>query len=176
MVWAQQPSQKDMIMSIIKAVILSVSLVLAACGFTPMYASGGKDASAGLSKVEIATIPDAEGVFLRNALIDRFYQDGYPVSPSHRLEISKIAEQERDLDITIESEATRKQVYLTTGLILKDMKTGEAVLSRTLNAITSYNVLGTQFTTRISENDAREAALSDLARQIEMQVALYLKK
>lgn len=151
-------------------------LTLSACGFTPMYGSGSKDVVAGLDKVEIATIPDAEGVYLRNALIDRFYQNGYPVNPSYRLEMSKIVEQERDLDITIESEATRKQVHLSTVLTLIDKSTGKVAVSRTLTALTSYNVLGTQFTTRISEGDAREAALNDLARQIEMQVALYLKK
>ena len=161
----------------IKNIGLAVFLLfLTACGFTPMYGSEGQNAAAGLDKVEIATIPDAEGVFLRNALIDRFYQDGYPVSPAYRLEISKIAEQGRDLDITIESEATRKQVYLSTTLNLFDKTTGQSVLSRSLTALTSYNVLGTQFTTRISESDAREAALNDLARQIETQVALYLKK
>lgn len=176
MVWVQQPSQKDLIMSIIKAAILSFSLVLAACGFTPMYGSGGKDATAGLDKIEIASIPDEEGVILRNALIDRFYQNGYPVNPAYRLEMSKIAKQERDLDITIESEATRKQVYLTTNLSLIEKSTGTVVLTRSLSAITSYNVLGTQFTTRISEADAREAALNDLARQVELQVALFLKR
>lgn len=156
--------------------ILGFCLFLAACGFTPMYASGDKDAVAGLDKVEIATIPDEEGVYLRNALIDRFYQNGYPANSAYRLEITPIAEQERDLDITVESEATRKQVYLSTSMNLIDKATGQSVLSRNLSAITSYNVLGTQFTTRISEGDAREAALNDLARQIEMQVALFLKK
>jgi LPS-assembly lipoprotein len=59
---------------------------------------------------------------------------------------------------------------------LVDISTGENVLSRPVKAITSYNVLGSQFTTRVSENDAREAALEDLARQIETQIALYLKR
>lgn len=163
-------------MSIKNIVFAGFLLVLAACGFTPMYGSGSKDVVAGLDKVDIATIPDAEGVYLRNALVDRFYQNGYPANPSYRLVISKINEQERDLDITIESEATRKQVNLSTTLTLTDNAAGQVVLSRTLTALTSYNVLGTQFTTRISEGDAREAALNDLARQIEMQVALYLKK
>lgn len=163
-------------MSIRNAVLTGFLLFLTACGFTPMYGSEGQNAAAGLDKVEIATIPDEEGVFLRNALIDRFYQNGYPASPAYRLEISRIAEQERDLDITIESEATRKQVYLTTTLNLIDKSAGKSVLTRNLTAITSYNVLGTQFTTRISESDAREAALNDLARQIELQTALYLKK
>lgn len=162
-------------------VLLSFALLLlASCGFTPMYGSAaggtGVSATAGLDRVDISIIPDGSGVFLRNDLIDRFYQNGYPSSPTHTLTVTRIEELGRDLDITIESEATRKQIKLTTTLTLIDKASGTSVLSRKVTAITSYNVVSTQFATRISEDDAREAALHDLARQIETQVALYFKK
>jgi len=163
-----------------RPLIVVLLLCLCACGFTPMYGSstGTQNISAayGLDTIDIALIPDASGVYLRNALIDRFYQSGYPSSPRYRLVISTINETKRDLDITIESEATRKQILLTTTLSLIDLSTDQTVLSRSLKAITSYNVLGTQFATRISEADAREAALTDLARQVETQIALYLNR
>lgn len=151
-------------------------LALAACGFTPMYGSGPKSATAGLDRVKIAIIPDQSGVFLRNALIDNFYQDGYPSSPTHTLQIVKLSETEANLDITSDSETTRKQIRIRATMVLTDNVTGLPVAQRTLTAITSYNVLGSQFTTRVSENDAREAALNDLARQIEAQTALYIKR
>jgi len=167
-----------MIRNILATFILVLSLT--ACGFTPMYGDNaghaGVSAGAGLDHVEIAVIPDASGVYLRNALIDRFYQNGYPSIPTHLLTLSKIDELNRDLDITIESEATRKQIKLSTDLTLTDKASGAVVLSRHLTAVTSYNVVVTQFATRISENDARDAALNDLARQVETQVALYFKK
>jgi LPS-assembly lipoprotein len=50
------------------------------------------------------------------------------------------------------------------------------VLSRTLLASTSYNVLSSQFTTRVSEDDARLNALNDLARQAEQQIVLYFER
>lgn len=156
---------------------LILTLILAACGFTPMYGSGGHgDAPAGLEKVEIAVIPNEEGVYLRNALIDNFYQNGYPANPAYVLQVAEIKKVISDLDITIDSEATRKQIKLTTVLTLTDKATGTVVLTRNLTALAGFNVLGSQFTTRVSENDAREAALNDLARQIETQVALYLKR
>lgn len=165
-------------MSITKVIFSGFLLFLmAACGFTPMYGSGTEAAAGGaLNNIEIAMIPDESGVYLRNDLIDRFYQDGYPSSPTHRLVISPIEEIERDLDITIESEATRKQAKLNTVLTLIDNATGKTVLSRRITAVTSYNVSTTQFATRISEMDAREAALHDLARQIENHLALYFQK
>lgn len=160
-------------------VLLSFALLLTACGFTPMYGQGSAskgNVPAGLDRVEIAMIPDESGIYLRNELIDRFYRSGYPASPTHKLVVSPVAELIRDLDITIESEATRKQIKLTTSISLVDNQTEQSVMSRTLSAITSYNVSPTQFTTRLSESDAREAALTDLARQIEVQTALYFKK
>lgn len=150
--------------------------LLAACGFTPMYASGSGSAPDGLDKVEIAVIPNEEGVFLRNALIDTFYRDGYPSSPQYVLDIREINDQVTDLDMTVDSEATRKQIKLRTRMSLRNKETGEEVLMRDLTALSSYNVLGSQFTTRVSENDARDAALNDLARQIETQVSLYFKR
>lgn len=159
---------------------LVVLLYLAACGFTPMYGNrvgeNNKIAAQELSMVDIALIPNADGVFLRNILIDNFYQNGYPSNPRLQLNVANIQVQETDLDITIDSETTRKQIKLTTTLDLKEMDTGKIVLTKPIYAITSYNVLDSQFTTRVSEQDVKEAALQDLARQIETQVLLYLRQ
>lgn len=163
--------------SLPRSFVVLFVFVLAACGFTPMYGSGaGGSAAKELEQVDIALIPDQSGVYLRNILIDHFYQDGYPVSPAYTLRVGSLTETKSDLDITVESEATRKQIRVTARVLLVDNATGQTVLTRNVNALTSYNVLGSQFTTRISEADAREAALTDLARQIENQVVLYLKR
>lgn len=164
----------------LKALFTIALLLLAGCGFSPMYGNyageKGLTATQGLDSVEIALIPDQSGVYVRNILIDGFYQNGYPASPAYVLEISKITETKLDLDITQDSEATRKQIRLQATAILKDKVTNEVLFTRNISSLTSYNVLGTQFTTRVSESDAREAGLADLARQIQRQTALYFKK
>ncbi len=166
--------------SLILLFLAFLTAPLFGCGFGPMYASGagsmGFSAPQGLDTVEIALIPDQSGVYLRNILIDNFYQDGYPSSPTHLLTVTDIDALVSDFDITVDSEATRKQIKITGVVHLTDRATGQVVMSRELKAFTSYNVLGSQFTTRVSENDAREAALADLARQIETQVVLYFKR
>ncbi len=53
--------------------ILTTVLFLTACGFAPVYKSGGegqKNVSAALNQVDIAIIKDRDGQFLRNALND----------------------------------------------------------------------------------------------------------
>ncbi|PZO88384.1 MAG: hypothetical protein DI626_01860 [Micavibrio aeruginosavorus] len=166
--------------NVIALAAIVAALSLTACGFSPMYGSAagsqGVSAVEGLDKVDIAMIPDEEGVFLRNILIDHFYRGGYPSSPAYTLQVQKIRMTEADLDITRESESTRRQIRLRTVMSLRNNTTGETVLTRNITAVTSYNVLGSQFTTRVSERDAREAALSDMARQIENQVVLYFKQ
>lgn len=158
------------------------ALSLSACGFEPMYASSGAKAAqtgavqSDLALVEIANIPNREGQFLRNALIDRFYRDGRPVEARYRLTVQPIRETKTDLDITKTSDATRGQLRLNTSMTLVDVSTGQAVLSRPLSSIGSYNVLGSEFANRVTEQNTRDNALNDLARQIELQVGLYLKR
>lgn len=154
----------------------------AGCGFAPMYgttttgAYGQAATEDSLSQIAIDTIPDAQGQALRNLLIDRFYRHGRPADTRYTLKISPLKEQQQDLDVTIESETTRAQLRLDTAFQMVSNETGQVVLSRQLRAFNSFNVLGSQFTTIVSEEDAREAAIADLARQIETQVSLYLNR
>ncbi|MEM6781344.1 MAG: LPS assembly lipoprotein LptE [Pseudomonadota bacterium] len=153
-------------------------VVLSACGFEPMYGStttnayGQASTENKLSQVAIDNIPNAEGQYLRNQLIDRFYRNGRPANTNYRLLVSPLTETETNLDVTIESENTRAQLRIDTQIQLMDGN-GDIVLTRNIRAFNSFNVLGSQFTTIVSERDAREAALNDIARQIETQLVLY---
>lgn len=154
-------------------------LLTPACGFSPMHGTAFNGQStaiqSNLSNVNISNIPDREGQYLRNLLIDRFYRDGRPVAANYQLNITRIKESLIDLDITKTADSTRGQLRLTTAITLIDKQSGEEILNRDLHAITSYNILSSEFSTRISEQSARENALGDLARQIEMQVSLALR-
>ncbi len=165
---------------VLGAFCLLAALLAGGCGFSPVYGSHNNAilssdgaAVSGLDSIRIGNIPDREGQYLRNALIDRFYRGGYPADPRYMLEVSTIAERRTNLDITRTADATRAQLRLSTTIRLIDEKDDTILLRRNLNAITSYNILESQFTTRVSEQNARQNALDDLARQIEKQLALY---
>lgn len=155
-------------------------LLLASCGFSPVYGTLGTDKEYGqedlLSYVTIGSIPDREGQFLRNALIDRFYRYGRPTNPQYQLSLTPIEESVRDMDITENSDSTRGQLRLDTVIILSDIITGEKLLERQLHSITSFNILSSEFANRVSEQNTRENSLNDLARQIERQLTLYFKR
>ena len=128
-----------------------------------------------LQQTEISNIPNREGQYLRNQLINQFYRSGRPAHPRYALMVSPVREIERDLDITIDSDTTRGQLRLTTTMTLVDKQTGKTLLNRPLRSIASFNIIESEFANRVSEQDTRENLLKDLARQIEEQLALYFK-
>ena len=165
----------------IRALSITALLTLTACGLSPVYGTHSQsanqtEASRALGQVSINPLPNRSGQYLRNALIDRFYKNGYPTNPIYQLKIGTLKENKTAFDITIESEATRYQLKISTALNMIDTRTSQNVLQRNIYAVSSYNVLESEFSTRVSEQNAREAILNDLARQIEQQITLYLNR
>lgn len=163
-----------------KLLLILALLPVAACGFEPVYGTGSGARAYGveehLALVSIGNIPDREGQYLRNALIDRFYRHGRPETPAYTLSISPVREKLIDLDITKTSDATRGQLRLDTRMILRDKASGETLLSRNLRSLTSYNIIASEFANRVTEDNARLNALDDLARQVELQLSLYFRQ
>ena len=165
-------------LSLLPILICFTMLPLAGCGFQPMYgdysASADKATPNGQSsEISIDIIPDREGQILRNHLIDKLYQNGYPNNPTAKLHIDKLEETKTELDLTKSSEATRAQLRLKTNMVLTDISTGKVILNRSLQTISSYNILESEFATRVTEESARQSAINDIARQIELNLSLY---
>ena len=160
--------------------IFFVIPTLSACGFAPVYGTHKQNNETPapqivFNDIAIAIIPDREGQYLRNALIDRLYSQGKPINPRYTLRVAPINEKIYDFDITQDSEATRRQLRLNSVMVLINNETKQAILSREITAIASNNILESEFSTLVTEQNARDNALDDLARQIERQLALYFK-
>jgi hypothetical protein len=160
-------------------------LWLCGCGFEPVYQEkpslsaneNTQDTSARtfLQSIKIAQIPNESGQYMRNELIDRFYQTGYPTDPAYTLKIENFKETRTDLDINVNSAATRAQLDLSGMMVLIDNKTAEPVLKRPISSVVSYNILNSQFTTRVSATSTRRNAIQDLVGQIENHLTLYAR-
>lgn len=156
-------------------------LLLSSCGFSPMYGSHSPSASteakASLQQIAIDNIPDRDGQILRNELIDRFnYANGGPSNPRYRLVFRNLASVVHELDITKDSESTRAQMKVLGHFDLIDLSNGQSVLSRDVSSISSYNILASEFATRVTEINARENAIKDVARQVELQISLFFNR
>lgn len=164
---------------ILLALLLPVLCLSAACGFEPVYGINKNTplgAESVLERVQISNIPDRDGQFLRNNLITRFYRDGRPADPLYRLEVTPVRESIRDLDITKEADATRSQIRENVQIRLIRMSDNEIVLDRNIISVASFNILESEFSNRVSEQNTRENVLIDLGRQIEQHITLYLKR
>jgi len=159
-----------------RCLLFSFILFLSACGFTPLYQAKPDEAQVRqyFDQIAIAVIPDQSGQFLRNLLLDRLYRAGEPDDPAYILAFTPIAEQIFNFDITVDSEATRRKLRLRTTMTLA--RNGRNVLQRRLMASTSFNVLESEFSTQVTERAAQKAALNDLARQVERELALYFSQ
>lgn len=157
-------------------------MTLAGCGLSPVYgtyANTGQNAgvAASLNTVSIDTIPDRTGQKLRNLLVDRFYSTGAPTAHNavYRLYVAPVTESIYGLGIAKDATATRSQVRLTSYFTLTrtDDLEQESLIHRNLTAISSFNTLASQYTTLITEEDARDQAIREMAQQITTLLELY---
>lgn len=138
--------------------------------------SGSNQIQSELNNIEIGNIPDQQGLQLRNHLIDRFYHNGRPQDAAYKLQFTPIMESKTDLDLTKNASVTRSQLSVATSMSLIDQKTGKSLLSRAFSSSASYDILDSRFTTRVSEDNAEQNAIEDLARQVEQQLVLYFHR
>lgn len=157
-----------------KFFLLALFLMLTACGFTPVY--GDKSLSLSIASIDIQTIPNRDGQIVRNHLIDQLYKDGYPSKPDYKLTISPIQESTVEIGIDRDDEVSRAQLRQETSMILTNIKTNKPVLKRTIRATSGYNILTGQFTTYVTEEDARNQALKALSDNIITQLELYFNQ
>jgi|MDTB01.1.fsa_nt_gb LPS-assembly lipoprotein len=159
--------------------IFASLLLLTSCGFQPIYGNIGTSVNQPnteelMRRIDIGLINDREGQFLRNALIDRLHNSASPLTPLYTLSLTSITEARRSLDITKESDATIANLKLSTEMAFTRISDNKLLLKKKIWSTTSYNILESQFTTRVSQNYARENGLKNLAAQIERQVSLAL--
>jgi len=153
-------------------------LQLTACGFEPVYGfSKQRDDAAEqlLSQVRISLINDRVGQQMRNELIDRMNPKGASKNPLYNLSVS-VSEYQSDLGIQRDDTATFAKQVVTAAFELKNIKTGEILLSAVSRSNNSYNILrSSPYASLKAEDDARRRAALEIADDITNKVALFLK-
>ncbi|MEQ9146178.1 MAG: LPS assembly lipoprotein LptE [Parvibaculaceae bacterium] len=158
--------------------VLCFSVVLSACGFSPLYAT--RNAATGTSVVtELAAISvqapgDQLNRALRQALEDRLRADG-SLPARYTLQLrSTLAE--RDVAIQQDTEVTRKNLVVTSDFALIDMESGDTLYDASVVAIAAYNRVASEFANIIAERDARDRAATQAAEEIRASVAVFFQR
>lgn len=153
------------------AAALLATLVLCACGFTPLYAThtASGPLSADLAAIRIEPIPDRLGQYVRNNLVDLLNGGFEPGAPAYRLAV-RLSEDREGLAIERDTSITRYNYTLMAFYELRDAE-GVIVESGKARAIAAYNVVESQFATLSAEKDAEMRAAREVAETIRLRLA-----
>ncbi len=155
---------------------LGVLLLTTACGFEPIYAYKELGyIKSELETVHIDPIPDRIGQELRNNLYDIMAPSGAPEQPLWNLDVS-LSQSIQNISLERSSFSTRANLKVTASFILKNKDTDNPYFfTATTKAISSYNILDSDYANLIAKRDAQSRAVTSLSKDIARQLALWLR-
>jgi LPS-assembly lipoprotein len=157
----------------IRAAALALTLLLGACGLTPMYAGGSSGTVVtGLRSVQVAPIPERAGWLVRNALVDRL--GGEASEPGYRLEV-ELDDDLTGFGIRGDSAVTRERRTLRARYRLIELSTGLVVLDATAGSDAGIDVVSSEYATVAAEQSAQERLAQVVADQMVSRVALFMR-
>lgn len=160
--------------------ILGLGLLLAGilvgCGFRPLYKETGNSATVKeFSQISIAQPEDRPSQQLRNFLLDNLTPYGQPDRPLYRLEY-RLTESVGSVFVTRTEEITRNNLQLSVYVYLRDYQSSTVLTSLSTSSQASYNVTQADYANLVSEKNARERALRDIAEQIRLRLGNYFDR
>ena len=151
------------------------ALWLCACGFQPMY--GTLAAPAAVDKpIDIANIPNRDGQYLRNLLIDRLTPRGSAEKPVYRLTVTPLARETVNIGVRRDASATRGQMQISGRMTLTDIESGKTLLERDLKIVGAYDLLDNQLATLVTRQNVIDNILQEMAADVVTQLDLYFRR
>ena len=152
-----------------RALIASLTLFLAACGFQPMYAPAAGGAAIG--PVEVAQIDGMAGHVLKAELDRIFAVENTGAAPAH-LEIT-LLEQVTPLGIRVDESATRSELRLIANYVLTPPNSRD-VMRGSVTTVVTYDIPTAAFGEIAAQDDARERAAETMAQRFRAELALRM--
>ncbi len=141
--------------------LLCLPLALAACGFQPVYGTGGTGTVL-QNSIEVSEPDDVDGYLLSRRLEERL---GRATMPTYRLTINVDTKREA-LAVNTDSNTNRFNLIGEAKYVLVDTATGRILTSGEVDNFTGSSATGTTVATLAAERDARERLMTLLADQI----------
>lgn len=157
-------------------VVIVFAGMLAGCGFRPLHGGSSPGALDGatydMAGIVVASIADRSGQQLHNQLLDLLTPRGRPQRPLYTLHVN-LSEVIQRLAVRKSEFATRANLSATAAFNLVDRKDGTTLMNGRSLAVTSFDVLSSEFGTLTAEKDARRRAVIDVAQDIRNRIAVY---
>jgi LPS-assembly lipoprotein len=173
-------SRRDLLGLAGRAVALMPLAALAGCGFKPLYGQTGGattdvSVSDSLASVRVTPMRDRVGQQMHNFLRDRLNPYGQPAAPLYKLQV-ELRESVDEVGVRRDETATRANLKLTANFVLQAVADGAELTSGSSVSTTSFDILDEAFATTVSEEDARERALREVADDIRRRLAVYFAR
>ncbi|MGE0597414.1 MAG: LPS assembly lipoprotein LptE [Hyphomonadaceae bacterium] len=143
-------------------------LMLAACGFQPMYAPPGGGPAIG--PVVVQTIPGRSGHVLKTELDRMLGVEAGAGGPPMQLRIT-LTETANNLGIRIDESASRAELRLVASYILTPPNS-EDVIRGSASSVVTYDIPTAAFGEIAAQDDARERAAETLAQRLRAELAI----
>lgn len=150
--------------------------VLGGCGYRPLYGGGAQGGVVGdLAAVKIGLIPNRTGQYLRNILLDRMNPRGEPLQPLYKLEVA-ILPSRQELGVRKDDTSTRANFIVVSRYRLLDAGNGRILFEAEGRRVASFNISDDDFSTISAAAGARRRVARELADEIVVRIAVYLKR
>ncbi len=151
-----------------------VAFGLIGCGYQPLYKRADNTSiRSTLENIHIKPIADRVGQELRNSLYDALSPRG--VSPTPQWELSiHLSESTQHISLEQSSFSTRANLVITANYALSGLS-DELGHSGNAQAISSYNIVDSDYANLIAERDARSRAVQSLSNDIRRQLAVWFR-
>ena len=148
---------------------------LAGCGFSPLYGRG-EDGSVAeeLAKIRVLPIANRSGQVLRNHLLDGLTPRGEPQKPQYTLQVVVEEANPQALSIT-RNDTTVRYGYSANARYRLLAEDGQDLLQSRTSGSSTYLASSSQFATVSSHTNARERVMEEMAKEIQAQVAAFLR-
>lgn len=150
---------------------VTVCVMLAGCGFRPLYAPG---LSPQLAAIYVEPMPERDGHELRNALIDLLGSNGVTAGKRYRLAIH-LNQTSRGVALQNDAAITRYNDTLDAEYRLIDLA-GNTVLTGSQTSLSAYNVANSSYATLAAQRDSSRRAALSIAERIRMDLAAHFRQ
>lgn len=140
-------------------------LLMAGCGFTPAYGPNG--AANALRNAVLVDEPNTSNGFYLTRQVE--HRLGRAATPTYGLSVA-IDTSTEGVALTSDNETTRIEVLGNATYALRDLGTGEVLISGKVESFTGYSTTGSTVSELSAERDANERLMVILADQIVLRL------
>ena len=154
----------------------TTAVLLANCGFRPLYGRRGSDpAAVELAAIGIGYVSDRLSQNLRNDLIERLSPFGEPAQARYGLFIHT-SRASGALAIQSDSTITRYNLTVAATFVLTDRASGQTLYRGSARAVGSYDAVRSDFATLSAEQDSARRTVREVSEDIRGQLSAFFAR